>query len=44
MGKFNSDGECLDDRVKDNMMKFLEELEWYGDAISTKTKTDGPPS
>ncbi|KAK3886922.1 hypothetical protein Pcinc_008958 [Petrolisthes cinctipes] len=44
MGKFNGDGECLDDRVKENMTKFLEEMEWYGSAISSKIKTDGPPS
>ncbi|XP_071518769.1 NADPH azoreductase-like [Panulirus ornatus] len=43
-GKFNDEGQCLDDRVKANMEKLVDEIQWYGSAISNKIKADGVPS
>ncbi|XP_053631234.1 NADH:(hydroxy)cinnamate reductase subunit CrdA isoform X2 [Cherax quadricarinatus] len=43
-GKFNDDGECTDDRIKKNVEKLMDEIQWYGLAISDKIKADGVPS
>nr|XP_045596203.1 uncharacterized protein LOC123756862 [Procambarus clarkii] len=41
-GKF-SDEECTDERIKKNLDKLLDEIQWYGAAISQKIKADGIP-
>ncbi|KAG7163157.1 putative NADPH-dependent FMN reductase-containing protein [Homarus americanus] len=43
-GKFNDEGECQDERVKKNMEKVIDEIQWYGSAIMDKIKADGLPS
>lgn len=40
---FESDGTVLDDNYPRRVKQFLDELEWYADALKTKREKDGTP-
>ncbi|XP_068218193.1 FMN-dependent NADPH-azoreductase-like [Palaemon carinicauda] len=44
VGKFSDEGECNDERIKNNLEKVVKEISWYGRAMEEMRSKEGVPS